>query len=223
MERHGWPTAVVYQLRDRDLVLLDHVASLGVQAVQLVDDEPDDAFARECRDRDLEVVPHRPVFDLHELGWSGPQWLDVVDPRLGEDNAWTLSGRLGPPPRATALTLLMLALPGAAYLYMGEELGLPPAHTPMPWTSVQEQEKNPTSTLNLYRAALKVRRAFAGETEVEVGLEDGLFWIARESGWVSATNFGARPVDVPVEQVFMSTVPLLYGQLPGDATAWLHP
>ncbi|MEO5898937.1 MAG: glycoside hydrolase family 13 protein [Ilumatobacteraceae bacterium] len=47
-------------------------------------------------------------------------------------DAWVLSGGLDPPidaevgrRRARAATLMMLALPGSAYLYQGEELGLP--------------------------------------------------------------------------------------------------
>ncbi|GAB3561974.1 glycoside hydrolase family 13 protein [Spelaeicoccus albus] len=47
----------------------------------------------------------------------GKQWL------LGGDDAPTLDGALGLR-RARAATLLMLALPGSAYIYQGEELGL---------------------------------------------------------------------------------------------------
>ncbi|WP_163505993.1 glycoside hydrolase family 13 protein [Fodinicola acaciae] len=52
-------------------------------------------------------------------------------PRDTDENAWLLSGGTQPPldrelglRRARAATLLMLALPGSAYLYQGEELGL---------------------------------------------------------------------------------------------------
>ncbi|KJK57946.1 glycoside hydrolase family 13 protein [Saccharothrix sp. ST-888] len=114
--------------------------------------------------------------------------------------------------RARAATLLMLALPGSAYLYQGEELGLPDVtdlpdevrqdpsffrqagqdgfrdgcRVPIPWSgteapygfgptaggpswlpqpaewaelSVEAQTGDPTSTLELYRSALAVRRA----------------------------------------------------------------
>jgi alpha-glucosidase len=113
--------------------------------------------------------------------------------------------------RARAATLLMLALPGSAYLYQGEELGLPDVtdlpdevrqdpsffraagqdgfrdgcRVPIPWSgteapygfgpvaggpswlpqpaqwadlSVEAQEGDPGSTLELYRAALRLRR-----------------------------------------------------------------
>ncbi len=111
--------------------------------------------------------------------------------------------------RARAATMLMLALPGSAYLYQGEELGLPEhtelpdefrqdpnwvrknytekgrdgARVPLPWVASvpglgfgggaagwlpqpasyaefarDVQEREPTSTLALYRAALQLRR-----------------------------------------------------------------
>jgi alpha-glucosidase len=113
--------------------------------------------------------------------------------------------------RARASTLLMLALPGSAYLYQGEELGLPDVtdlpdevrqdpsffraagqdgfrdgcRVPIPWSgteapygfgpvpggpswlpqpaewaglSVEAQTGDPDSTLELYRAALRLRR-----------------------------------------------------------------
>jgi alpha-glucosidase len=126
--------------------------------------------------------------------------------------------------RSLAMSLLSLALPGSAYLYQGEELGLPEVldlpddarqdptwfrtegavkgrdgcRVPIPWSgeeppygfstgtpwlpqptdwaglTAEAQEADPSSTLGLYRTALRVRR----ESEV---LGDGeLIW--RESG-----------------------------------------
>ncbi|SOD85071.1 glycoside hydrolase family 13 protein [Streptomyces sp. Ag109_G2-15] len=56
----------------------------------------------------------------------------LVLPPGTDENAWLLSGGTAPAPdqqaglrRARAATLLMLALPGSAYVYQGEELGLP--------------------------------------------------------------------------------------------------
>ncbi|MER6329909.1 glycoside hydrolase family 13 protein [Streptomyces sp. NPDC001034] len=84
-------------------------------------------------------------FDYLGTGWNATELRDVVDRSLRAMNAvhapttWVLSNhdvvrhstRLaeGDPARglrrARAATLLMLALPGSAYLYQGEELGLP--------------------------------------------------------------------------------------------------
>ncbi|MFJ7207424.1 glycoside hydrolase family 13 protein [Streptomyces sp. NPDC098789] len=121
--------------------------------------------------------------------------------------------------RARAAALLMLALPGSAYVYQGEELGLPevvdlpdevrqdPAFSrgagqdglrdgcrvPIPWSgeeapygfgsgdswlpqpvewaglSVAAQTGDPHSTLELYRAAIELRRAMPGLGAPEAG------------------------------------------------------
>ncbi len=125
--------------------------------------------------------------------------------------------------RARAAALLMLALPGSAYVYQGEELGLPevadlpdrvrqdPAflrtagqdglrdgcRVPLPWSgakapygfgpagswlpqpagwgdlSVAAQTGDPHSTLELYRAALELRRAMPGLGAPEAGTGSG--------------------------------------------------
>ncbi|MFB6821652.1 alpha-amylase family glycosyl hydrolase [Streptomyces virginiae] len=125
--------------------------------------------------------------------------------------------------RARAAALLMLALPGSAYVYQGEELGLPevvdlpdevrqdPAfartagqdglrdgcRVPLPWSgaeppygfgpagswlpqptgwgdlSVAAQTGDPHSTLELYRAALELRRAMPGLGAPEAGTGRG--------------------------------------------------
>ncbi|MCX5179671.1 alpha-amylase family glycosyl hydrolase [Streptomyces virginiae] len=125
--------------------------------------------------------------------------------------------------RARAAALLMLALPGSAYVYQGEELGLPevvdlpdevrqdPAflrtagqdglrdgcRVPLPWSgveppygfgpagswlpqpagwgdlSVAAQTGDPHSTLELYRAALELRRAMPGLGAPEAGTGHG--------------------------------------------------
>ncbi|MFJ9794545.1 glycoside hydrolase family 13 protein [Streptomyces sp. NPDC101145] len=164
------------------------------------------------------------AFNFHYLRcpWEADALRRVIDESLratesvGAPATWVLSNhdvvrhatRLGGPRRARAAALLMLALPGSAYLYQGEELGLPevadlpdelrqdPAfhrgegqdglrdgcRVPIPWTrdgssygfgpggswlpqpegwgalSVEAQTGDPASTLELYRAALRVRR-----------------------------------------------------------------
>jgi alpha-glucosidase len=78
-------------------------------------------------------------FDFLQAPWSAPDYREVIDSCLavsslvGATTTWVLSNhdvqrhatRLGSLARARAATLLMLALPGSAYLYQGEELGLP--------------------------------------------------------------------------------------------------
>lgn len=87
-------------------------------------------------------------FAFLECPWDGQAMREVIEQSVngmhavGAPVTWVLSshdavrpvtryggGRLGQR-RARAAALLMLALPGAAYVYQGEELGLPQAHVP---------------------------------------------------------------------------------------------
>ncbi|MGW2257688.1 glycoside hydrolase family 13 protein [Streptomyces sp. NPDC004749] len=180
--------------------------------------------------------------------------------------------------RARAATLLMLALPGSAYLYQGEELGLPdvtdlpdevrqdPSYfradgqdgfrdgcrVPIPWTrrgssygfgtggswlpqpaawgelSVEAQTGDPDSTLELYRAALRIRRDHpglgAGSSVDWRDAPDGVLVLARP-GFVCAVNTTAEPVRIPAGgTLLLSSAPVTTDGtetvLPGDTTAW---
>ena len=185
--------------------------------------------------------------------------------------------------RARAATLMMLALPGSAYLYQGEELGLPEVldlpdevrqdptfartggqrrgrdgcRVPLPWSgttapygfcpdgvspwlpqpagwagkTVAAQSGDPTSTLELYRAALRQRR------QLRLGLGT-LRWLdqpaagvlafarpglPRQSELVCTTNCGSQPVRLPTRY----GEPLLASDdhdggvwLPANCTVW---
>ena len=187
--------------------------------------------------------------------------------------------------RARAAALLMLALPGCAYLYQGEELGLPevldlpdelrqdPAflrtgesrdgcRVPIPWSgelapygfgpegsdlswlpapatwralSVAAQTGAPGSTLELYRAALRIRH----EHPALAGDAGGVTWLETEPGVLAFTRTAGGTVLTCV--VNISGAPVLidgYGQplvasealtgqgsghlLPVDAAAWFE-
>jgi len=200
-----------------------------------------------------------PGTDLHA-------WLmtDGQEPALD----WALGLR-----RARAASLLMLALPGSAYLYQGEELGLPevadlPAaalqdpiwertlnttkgrdgcRVPLPWTSsgtsygfgsgpswlpqpagfaaasVEAEDGDPSSTLELYRTALRLRRELQTLESlewVETGDADVVHF-TRPGGWHCITNLGTKPYALPRGLVRVSSAPLESGLLPGATTAWL--
>src|SRR5699024_8644046 len=68
-----------------------------------------------------DVVRHASRLGLAETG-KGPNGIFATDAQPDADVGLA---------RARAVTVLMLALPGAAYLYQGEELGLP-EHTALP-------------------------------------------------------------------------------------------
>ncbi|MEH0841750.1 glycoside hydrolase family 13 protein [Micromonospora sp. CPCC 205711] len=185
-------------------------------------------------------------FDFLDATWSADSFRKVIDTALAESTivgaptTWVLSnhdrqrhvtrygdGEVGLR-RARAAALLMLALPGCAYVYQGEELGLPevldlpdelrqdPAflrtgesrdgcRVPIPWSgelapygfgpegselswlpapatwralSVAAQADVPGSTLELYRAALRIRRAHPALA----GTAGGVVWLETEPG-----------------------------------------
>ncbi|SNT19515.1 alpha-glucosidase [Asanoa hainanensis] len=230
-------------------------------------------------------------FDFLHATWSVDSFRKVIDTALAEatlvgaPTTWVLSnhdkqrhvtryggGALGLR-RARAAALLMLALPGVAYLYQGEELGLDevldlpdelrqdPAfrrtgesrdgcRVPLPWSgdaapfgfgpagawlpaptawvahTVAAQEQDPGSTLELYRAALRLRRA-------EPSLRGGeLTWTEAEPGVLAfrrgeltcVVNLGGEPVDVRRYGTPILASAALDGDfLPVDAAAWLKP
>ncbi len=76
------------------------------------------------------------TFDLLEAHWDAGEFLRVITDNLadaqqyGASASWVLSRDGASPRRARAAALLMLALPGSAYLYQGEELGRARARGP---------------------------------------------------------------------------------------------
>ena len=87
---------------------------------------------------------HAFQFRLLKSDWDPVAFADTIDEaltafdRVGAPAPWVLGNhdkarqvsRYGSVRRARAAALLMLALPGSAYLYAGEELGLPEADVP---------------------------------------------------------------------------------------------
>jgi len=219
-----------------------------------------------------DVVRHTSRLGLKDAG-SKPKGIGVGDEQ--PDEALGLR-------RARAATLLTLALPGSAYLYQGEELGLPehttlddavrqdPAwfrsqHTergrdgcrvPLPWSqgepgfgfsptgatwlpqpaswsvyAADAQAAVPGSTLEMYRAALGLRR------ELDLGT-GSLAWVGGLPGAdprhavalvnrdvLVLTNVGGAPVPLPPgAEVLLTSAELADGEdgplVPADVTVW---
>ncbi|MCF8529320.1 MAG: glycoside hydrolase family 13 protein [Aquiluna sp.] len=174
--------------------------------------------------------------------------------------------------KARAATLFMLALPGASYLYQGEELGLPEHTTiqpefrqdptffrtsgqrvgrdgcrvPLPWEDGNEsngfnesgkswlpqpqsyaalsrdsQETDSKSTLNLYKAALKLRADLAlGEGSFDwVSTSESLSFV--NNGILVVHNFSNESIPFPDGEVLLTSS---YGQtrLLPNTTAWIR-
>lgn len=205
---------------------------------------------------------------------------EPADPDEKHGSAWLLSGGTSPEldaerglRRARAATLFELALPGSAYLYQGEELGLhevpdipadrrqDPAffrnpgvdigrdgcRVPIPWTadgpsfgfgpgtahlpqpaswgalSVEVQDKDPESTLRLYRDALALRRVLQTGEQLEwIPSEEDVVHFRRPNGWEVVMNFGPLPVRMPAGEVLLFSSPLVAGRLGGESTVWLR-
>ncbi len=202
-------------------------------------------------------------------------------PARKHGNEWLLSGGAASTVdadagirRARAASLFVLGLPGSAYIYQGEELGLQEVgdipegdrqdptffrspgedigrdgcRVPIPWSesgssfgfgsggahlpqpawfgemSVEAQEGDPTSTLNLYRRALHLRDDLQTAEELtwlETGRADVLAF-TRPNGWTVVTNFGDESADLPAGEVLLASGDLDGGQLPGATTVWLR-
>jgi len=175
--------------------------------------------------------------------------------------------------RARAMALVMLALPGAVFIYNGEELGLAnvelpdsalqdpvwlrsggrergrdAVRVPLPWEgsappfgfsssdhtwlpipaewaslTVERQLGDSSSTLNFFRAALRLRETFSGGSAVTVS------WLSapegavmfRVGGVVCALNVDAAAVSLPSGDVLLASGPLVGGRLPADTAAWV--
>ena len=82
---------------------------------------------------------------------------------------------------------------------------------------------DPTSTLELYRTALRLRRELQTSESlewVETGDADVVHF-TRPGGWHCITNFGTKPYALPAGSVRVSSAPLEAGLLPGATTVWL--
>lgn len=136
------------------------------------------------------------------------------------------------------------------FLSPGEVVGRDGCRVPLPWTSdgeegfgfgsptphftqpdwyanhsVEALDEEEQSTLNLYRAALELRRDLLAEEELEWEdtSDEEVLQFVRPNGWRVIMNFGETPVDLPEGVVLLSSQPLEEGKLPAETTAWLAP
>jgi alpha-glucosidase len=248
----------------------------------------DERLARYVRPDELQLTFN---FRLVEAPWGAETFRDAIVGSLqamsevGAPCTWVLSnhdvdrartryggGEIGLA-RARAAALLQLALPGAVYLYNGDELGLPnvelpdevlqdptwerSGHTkrgrdgervPLPWDGEQSpygfttgdstwlpmpsdwadltvaaEAVDRASTLNLYRAALALRRS--------AGIETADFsWQPAPAGCLSLrrgdvivlVNLGDESAPVPDGEVLLSSGPLVGGTVPADTAVWVR-
>jgi alpha-glucosidase len=179
--------------------------------------------------------------------------------------------------RARAAALLTMALPGAMYVYQGEELGLwevedipddrrqdPIWHrtkgadpgrdgsrVPLPWSgteppfgfsptnattpwlpqpkewrelTVEAEDSDPGSMLELYRTGLRIRRERLADGAELSWLPAPACVLALDRGELRCiANLSADPVELPEDaDVLLASGPLLAGALPPDTAVWLR-
>lgn len=93
--------------------------------------------------------------------------------------------------------------------------------------TVKAQEADPTSTLTLYREALRLRRDLAALGDGAIEWIDGfgadVLAFRRGDDFACIVNTGDIPVPLPSgAHLLLSSRPLETGLLPGDSTAWLR-
>jgi alpha-glucosidase len=215
-----------------------------------------------------DVVRHASRLGL-PVGRRRPNGISAEDPQPDRTMGLT---------RARAATALMLALPGSAYLYQGEELGLPDStdmphefrqdptfkrtggeeigrdgcRVPMPWTkgapslgfgpsehtwlpqpeaygdyAVDQQDGVPGSTLELYRALLRLRRERSlgtGALEFAEGYGQDVVALLNtgDERTLVVANLGTDPVMLPKDAELLATSGPLTGdgRIPTDTTVW---
>jgi alpha-glucosidase len=230
-------------------------------------------------------------FELVEAPWGADRFRAAIDRSLhamaavGAPCTWVLAnhdvdrtvtrygGGARGVARACAAALVQLSLPGAAYLYNGDELGLAnvelpdealqdptwerSGHTergrdgervPLPWSgttppfgftsghttwlpmpsewagcTVQAQAADPSSTLQLYRRTVELRRTLEGLQG------DAFEWLSTPSGCLAFRrgdvsvwlNAGESAVALPAGDVVHASAPV-GPELPPDTAVWLH-
>ena len=142
--------------------------------------------------------------------------------------------RYGNAARARAALLTVLGLPGSAYLYQGQELGLPEAEVPperiedpayartgisrdgcrqpMPW---------PAEPMPLVREAIRLRRGLPHGDAVTWSVDLDHRLIARSGDFTLVVAMGSAAVPLPPGEVLLTSDPLIGGRLAADSAAWL--
>ena len=101
------------------------------------------------------------------------------------------------------------------------------AHLPQPeWfgdLSVASEDGVEGSTLELYRAALALRKQLQGAEEIEwIDSPSETMHFVRPGGWHCFMNFGLTPKPLPAGEVLLSSTPLDGAEVPANATVWLR-
>lgn len=146
------------------------------------------------------------VADLHDHDLQDPIWIRDGKTRKGRDGCrvplpWTREGS-------------------------SFGFGADGAHLPQPqWfgeLSVEAESGVPTSTLELYRSAIHLRRDLQGAEELTwLPMAPKTLHFERPGGWRSLTNFGSKPIMMPDHsEILLASMPVDGHTVPGNTTLW---
>ena len=169
---------------------------------------------------DWHASPLRDVVDASVSAYGGvgaaPTWV------LGNHDTLRVASRFGYPPgeaprrvgprsvqpdaalglrRARAAALLMLALPGSAYVYQGDELGLP-EHTTLADADRQDPAFARTQGEDLGRDGCRVPYPWRGEAP-NLGFGDGVPWLPQPTAYAALAHDRQR--DAPTSTLSLWT------------------
>ncbi|MEU0740061.1 glycoside hydrolase family 13 protein [Streptomyces sp. NPDC006134] len=142
-----------------------------------------------------------------------------------DDNAWLLSGGRAPEigeaaglRRARAATLLMLALPGSAYLYQGEELGLPEV-ADLPTAVLQDPIWEQTGHVRKGRDGCRVPLPWT-TTGPSYGFGPGGSWLPQPPGFAAYAVEAQDGVAGSTLELYRTALRLRRKLLDGETLTW---
>lgn len=142
-----------------------------------------------------------------------------------DDNAWLLSGGHAPAVdaaaglrRARAATLLMLALPGSAYVYQGEELGLPEV-ADLPTAVLQDPVWEQTGHVRKGRDGCRVPLPWT-TTGPSYGFGAGAAWLPQPAAFASYAVQAQDGVEGSTLELYRTALRLRRKLLAGESLIW---
>jgi alpha-glucosidase len=122
--------------------------------------------------------------------------------------------------RARAASLLLLALPGAAYLYQGEELGLPEV-IDLPPSARQDPAFHRAAGQDGYRDGCRVPLPWSGtEAPYGFGPDGAPSWLPQPASWASLSVAAQDGVPGSTLSLYRDALALRRKVLTGDDLTW---